>query len=177
MPSTTAVLPPWRIDQIVSGGQTGADRAALDWALLRGVHHGGWCPKGRLAVDGPLPAHYQLRETASAGYRQRTRLNVEGSDATLVLNTGPLDGGTLQTVRFAQTLAKPHLVLQLDELAREVAVHRIWHWLADGSYRVLNVAGPREQKRPGIYASVFALLDVCFPWEQGMPRRNFDSDS
>lgn len=152
-----------KIRQIVSGGQTGADRAALDWALLHGVPHAGWCPKGRLAVDGPLPAHYQLRETASAGYRQRTRLNVECSDATLVLNTGPLDGGTLQTVRFAKTLAKPHLVIQLDEVPQEMAVHTIQQWLMDGPYPVLNVAGPREEKRPGIYARVSTLLDACFP--------------
>ena len=116
-----------------------------------------------MAVDGLLPAHYQLRETASAGYRQRTRLNVECSDATLVLNTGSLDGGTLQTVRFAKTLAKPHLVIQLDEVPQEMAVHTIQQWLMDGPYPVLNVAGPREEKRPGIYARVSTLLDACFP--------------
>ena len=90
----------WLIEKIVSGGQTGVDRAALDWALQRGVAHGGWCPKGRLAADGPLPERYLLRETDSMGYRQRTKLNVRDSDATLIFNTGVLDGGTLQTVRF-----------------------------------------------------------------------------
>lgn len=90
----------WLIAKVISGGQTGADRAALDWACENGVPHGGWCPKGRMAADGPLAPHYQLCETDSAGYRQRTKLNVRDSDATLVLNTGTLDGGTLQTVRF-----------------------------------------------------------------------------
>lgn len=142
--------------------QTGADRAALDWALLRGVAHGGWCPKGRLAADGPLPEHYLLRETDSTGYRQRTKLNVHDSDATLIFNTGVLDGGTLQTARFAQTLGKPHLVAQLDELAQERVVRRIRVWLTEGQFGVLNVAGPREEKRPGVYACVAALLDACF---------------
>ena len=153
---------PWLIDKIVSGGQTGADRAALDWALQRGVAHGGWCPKGRLASDGPLPERYLLRETDSAGYRQRTKLNVRDSDATLIFNTGVLDGGTLQTVRFAQTLGKPHLVVQIDEPAQESVAQRIRVWLTEGQFSVLNVAGPREEKRPGVYACVAVMLDACF---------------
>lgn len=137
----------------------------MDWALRRGVAHGGWCPKGRLATDGPLPERYLLRETDSAGYRQRTKLNVQDSDATLIFNTGVLDGGTLQTVRFAQTLGKPHLVAQLDEIAQESVVQRIRAWLKEGQVCVLNVAGPREEKRPGVYACVAALLDVCLAVE------------
>ncbi|MYZ52382.1 putative molybdenum carrier protein [Malikia spinosa] len=152
----------WLIERIVSGGQTGADRAALDWAHRHGVPHGGWCPKGRLAADGPLPAHYPLQETESAGYRQRTKLNVRDSDATLILNRGPLDGGTLQTLRFARMLGKPHLVIQLDELTLDEAVKQVRAWLSEGRFSALNVAGPREEKRPGIHASVRALLDACF---------------
>lgn len=152
----------WQIERIVSGGQTGADRAALDWAREHGVPHGGWCPKGRLASDGPLPAHYPLQETESAGYRQRTRLNVRDSDATLILNTGVLDGGTQQTLRFARTLGKPHLVIQLDELTLDEAVKQVRAWLGEGRFIALNIAGPREEKRPGIHAGVLALLDACF---------------
>lgn len=152
----------WVFDRIVSGGQTGADRAALDWARQHGVPHGGWCPKGRLASDGPLPAHYPLQETESAGYRQRTRLNVSDSDATLILNTGMLDGGTLQTLRFARTLGKPHLVIQLDELTPDEAAKQVRVWLGEGRFSTLNVAGPREEKRPGIHSGVCALLDACF---------------
>lgn len=150
----------WLVGKIVSGGQTGADRAALDWARLRGVEHGGWCPKGRLAADGPLLARYLLCETESAGYRQRTKLNVRDSDATLIFNTGELDGGTLQTVRFAQALSKPHLVIPLDEISLIDAVHRVRAWLIDGAFNALNVAGPREEKRPGIYALVAAVMDA-----------------
>lgn len=157
----------WLVSEIVSGGQTGVDRAALDWARQRGVIHGGWCPKGRLAADGPLPAHYLLRETESTGYRQRTKLNVKDSDATLIFNMGPLDGGTLQTVRFAQTLRKPHLVVQIDEMALEAAVQNVRAWLVAGRFRTLNVAGPREEKRPGVYAGVFALLDACVKASSG----------
>lgn len=152
----------WLIAKVISGGQTGADRAALDWACENGGPHGGWCPKGRMAADGPLAPHYQLCETDSAGYRQRTKLNVRDSDATLVLNTGTLDGGTLQTVRFAQTLKKPHLVLQLDELTAPQAEQHVRAWLLSGRFGALNVAGPREEKRPGIYALAKALLTMCF---------------
>ncbi len=152
----------WLIDKIVSGGQTGADRAALDWACQGGVAHGGWCPKGRLAVDGPLPKRYQLTETDSANYRQRTRLNVRDGDATLIFNIGNLDGGMLQTVHFAQTLSRPHLVVQLDEITPEDVVAIIRAWLTEGQFSTLNVAGPREEKRSGIYESVAVLLDACF---------------
>lgn len=153
----------WLIAKVISGGQTGADRAALDWACENEVPHGGWCPKGRMAADGPLASHYQLCETDSAGYRQRTKLNVKDSDATLVLNTGTLDGGTLQTVRFAQTLKKPHLVLQLDELTASQAAQHVRAWLVSGRFYALNVAGPREEKRPGIYARAKILLAMSLP--------------
>lgn len=152
----------WLIAKVISGGQTGADRAALDWACENGIPHGGWCPKGRMAADGPLAPNYQLCETDSAGYRQRTKLNVRDGDATLILNTGALDGGTLQTVRFAQTLKKPHLVLQLDELTAPQAEQHVRAWLLSGRFGALNVAGPREEKRPGIYALAKALLTMCF---------------
>lgn len=154
------------IRQIMSGGQTGVDRAALDWALRNGVPHSGWCPKGRLAADGPLPMRYQLLETDSTGYRQRTKLNVRNSDATLVLNMGALDGGTLQTIRFAQSCGKPHLDLRVDEVATEALVLRIRAWVLEGQFKSLNVAGPREEKRPGIYVRVTALLDSCFQLER-----------
>jgi hypothetical protein len=85
------------VSRIHSGGQTGADRSALDWALRNHVPHGGWCPRGRKAEDGPLDAKYLLQETKSAGYLQRTRQNVMDSDGTLIVNLGTLEGGTLAT--------------------------------------------------------------------------------
>jgi hypothetical protein len=151
----------WYQCTILSGGQTGADRAALDWACHNNIAHGGWCPKGRLAADGPLPLRYRLRETESAGYRQRTKLNVNDSDATLIFNTGELHGGTLQTVRFAQTLKKPYRVFQLDQLALQEVTSELVGWLAQPGIVFLNIAGPREEKRPGIYALVFSVLNHC----------------
>lgn len=146
--------------QIVSGGQTGADRAGLDWAISLGIPHGGWCPRGRLASDGAIPERYQLRETESAGYRQRTKRNVQDSDATLLFNFGALDGGTLQTLRFTQSMKKPYLVCQLDSGDPEPLASQVKVWLLETSPGVLNVAGPREEKRPGVYAATMAVLSL-----------------
>ncbi|OGA44096.1 MAG: hypothetical protein A3G25_14545 [Betaproteobacteria bacterium RIFCSPLOWO2_12_FULL_63_13] len=147
------------VSRIVSGGQTGADRAALDWAIRNDVPHGGWCPRGRKAEDGVLPAKYKLRETESKDYRQRTRQNVIDSDGTLVLNLGALDGGTLKTVSLAEQLGKPHLVLQLDSGISDEDVLHVLAWLRRESISILNVAGPRESKRLGIYSLTNELLD------------------
>lgn len=149
---------PWPTRRIHSGGQTGADRAALDWAIAYRIIHGGWCPKDRKAEDGPLAGRYQLRETDSAGYRQRTKLNVLESDATLIVNLGELDGGTLETVRIARQHQKPVLVLQLDETPIQEAAVRLHTWVEANRFGSLNIAGPREGKRPGIYAATYELL-------------------
>lgn len=154
-------LPDRLPNMVVSGGQTGVDRAALDWACNHRIPHGGWCPQGRRASDGPLSLKYQLRETESAGYRQRTKLNVQDSDATLILNVGELDGGTLQTQQFAERMGKPHLVVQLDQRTPDESASRIIEWLIAGKFGTLNVAGPREEKRPGIYALTLSVLDRC----------------
>lgn len=155
MPSVLKKL----VSRIVSGGQTGADRAALDWAIRNDVPHGGWCPRGRKAEDGALPAKYKLRETASTDYRQRTRQNLIDSDGTLVVSLGLLSGGTLKTVQLAKSLGKPHLVLQPDSGVRDEDEQRLLDWLRRESIATLNVAGPRESKRPGIYALVNELLE------------------
>jgi hypothetical protein len=100
------------IERVVSGGQTGADRAALEWAIAHGVPHGGWCPQGRIAEGGIIPAQYQVTELPSGGYRQRTKANVRDSDATLILSIeSELTGGSRQTLIFAKQLAKPWLHL------------------------------------------------------------------
>jgi hypothetical protein len=153
--------PPWLPRVILSGGQTGTDRTALDWAIRHRIVHGGWCPRGRAAVDGPIACRYQLRETESGGYRQRTKRNVQDSDATLILSTGALDGGTLQTLRFAHALRKPHLLIQLEEATAEESAKVITAWLIEGQFTTINIAGPREEKRPGIYALVAAVLEHC----------------
>jgi hypothetical protein len=151
----------WIPDTIVSGGQTGVDRAALDWACQTNISHGGWCPKGRLAADGPLPSRYLLRETESDGYRQRTKLNVQDSDATLIFNMGLLEGGTRQTVKFAQTLGRPYRIIQMDAFQLQDSVAEVQSWLKQGRFSTLNIAGPSEARRPGIYACVLQVLAAC----------------
>ena len=144
------------ITRILSGGQTGADRAALDVAITLGIPHGGWCPRGRLAEDGRIPDEYELTETLSAHYPERTRLNVRDADRTLVLaHPPPLSNGTRLTLRLARH--KPSLLIplmspvpynELVRLAREFLV----------GCETINVAGPRESGRPGIYLAAKAFL-------------------
>jgi hypothetical protein len=145
--------------RIVSGGQTGVDRAALDMALEVGLPVGGWCPKGRKAEDGPLPEHYPLKETPWDGYPQRTEWNVRDSDGTLVLTHGRPDRGTALTIDLAQRHGKPLLVLDLADHPRVEQVHE---WAARNGVRVLNVAGPRASSSPGIYAAAMQFLRQVF---------------
>ncbi|OOZ12332.1 putative molybdenum carrier protein [Solemya velum gill symbiont] len=145
------------ITRIVSGGQTGADRAALDYAIEHGIPHGGWCPKGRLAEDGELDSKYLLVEMPSANYRQRTRQNVVDSDGTLIINQGELRGGTRATHEFAEALEKPYLVIQVEDDALENR-DVVLSWLQERGIAVLNVAGPRGSKCPEIYRHTFQLL-------------------
>ena len=147
------------IEHIISGGQTGADRAALDAARARGVSCGGWCPKGRKAEDGRLPTRYPLQETPSDDYAQRTEWNVRDSDGTLVLGDGELSGGTAQTVELAKRLGKPRLVL---DLTQRPAPEAVLAWARDHHIRVVNVAGPRESKSPGIYDQAYRFLNGVF---------------
>ena len=143
------------IERIVSGGQTGVDRAALDVALSLGLPCGGWCPKGRKAEDGALDERYPLRETPSEEYAQRTTWNVRDSDGTLILTRSALTGGTAQTVEDAKQLSRPHLVV---DLTRPLPVEAVRGWIRTSNIRVLNVAGPRESKDPGIYDTASRFL-------------------
>ncbi len=145
---------PFVPSRIVSGGQTGVDRAGLEVAIALGIAHGGWCPKGRLAEDGSVPSRYELVETDSVEYKIRTIQNVEDSDATLILHQRPLSGGTLLTKRVAARLGKPHACfLVADESAATIA-----SWLDEVRPEVLNVAGPRESSDPGIEQRATDLL-------------------
>lgn len=150
--------PPRFCEHIVSGGQTGTDRAALDFAIKHGYTHGGWAPQGRKAEDGTIALKYQLAELPEGGYRQRTRRNVEDSDATLIINVGDIDGGTLATQRIAERASKPCLVVQLDNGVTAQATTSVLTWLRAYDIKTLNVAGPRESKRPGIYQLAIGLL-------------------
>ncbi len=141
--------------RIVSGGQTGVDRAALDVALARGLGCGGWVPRGRRAEDGPLPARYPVKESESDEYVVRTRLNVRDSDATLIVTRGAPTGGTALTIHFARELRRPWLVVDLD---RDNDPEPARRWLDEHRVRVLNVAGPRESTIPGITADATDYL-------------------
>jgi len=141
--------------KVVSGGQTGVDRAALDFAAEAGIEHGGWCPRGRRAEDGTIPKKYRLTETDSDRYEDRTRFNVRDSDGTLVLTVGQPSGGTRLTVQIATELAKPLLVIDLDDETGAVALN---DWLSENAIETLNVAGPRESGLPGIRDRALAYL-------------------
>lgn len=143
---------------LISGGQTGVDRAALDFAIAHGIAHGGWCPLWRLAEDGPIPPQYNLTQHESEGYSGRTRANVQDSDATLLIAKGKLTPGTKLTLKFARELSKPYFLANLAErlawsdLARE--------WIETNAVQRLNVAGASESKRPGIHGETFRLLGL-----------------
>lgn len=148
-----------RLSKVVSGGQSGVDRAALDAAIDAGLPHGGWCPQGRLAEDGPISPRYNLVETDQADYRFRTECNVIDSNGTLILYCRQLSGGTLLTSRLAETYQRPCLLV---DLARRPVVAEIVGWLKEWRIEVLNVAGPRESTQPGIYRRALRLLAELF---------------
>ncbi len=144
------------LERVISGGQTGVDRAALDAAMTLGIACGGWCPRGRRAEDGRIPSRYPLQETPGAGYPERTAWNVREADATLILAVGKPGGGTALTVGLARKAAKPVLVVDLEKGVPAAAEVRAW--LDRGKVRTLNVAGPRESEHPGIHARATLFL-------------------
>jgi hypothetical protein len=146
-----------RLRKIVSGGQTGVDRAALDTAMERGVPVGGWCPKGRRAEDGTISDRYPLKETPSEAYEQRTAWNVRDSDGTLIITHGALEGGTGLTMEEAKRQERPVLHVRTTD---PVPVPMIRAWGEDHDVRVLNVAGPRASEVEGIYDDARVLLEA-----------------
>ncbi len=150
------------LERIVSGGQTGADRAALDFALANGIPIGGWVPRGRLGEDGPIPERYAgLHETDSPDPAIRTALNVRDSDATLILSHGSLTGGSLLTLQEATRAGKPVLHLDLGRHSPACAGEDLRRWLAATRPRVLNVAGPRASVDPRIAVATKAVLGAA----------------
>ncbi len=141
--------------RIVSGGQTGVDRAALDVARALGLSCGGWCPRGRKAEDGMIDSRYPLVETPELDYGVRTAFNVRDSDGTLVLTSGAPTGGTAHTIHCAKGAGKPYLVVDLE---RPIAPDEIVRWIGREQIRSLNVAGPRASRVPGIYEQASAHL-------------------
>lgn len=155
------------LEKIISGGQTGVDRAALDFAIAHHIPHGGWCPKGRLAeLDQIIPEIYLLKETDSSEYSVRTKLNIRDSDGTLVIVPGfPMTttNGTLLTIEEAKRMQKPLLVFDL--VSKEKNVNLITEWMQHHHIKILNIAGPRESKSPGIYQLTIELL-AKIKWHQ-----------
>ena len=144
-----------RPNRIVSGGQTGVDRAALDVALAFSLDCGGWCPKGRRAEDGPLDDRYPLRETPRRRYGQRTDWNVRDSNGTLILFRTGMDGGTRLTWDRARSRGRPCRQVDLD---RNPGTEAVMRWIRRHRIQVLNVAGPRESSSPGVYDRARAFL-------------------
>ena len=143
------------IETIISGGQTGVDRAALDVAIKLGISHGGWCPKGRKAEDGSISLKYKLQETLSSEYSERTELNIRDSDGTLVILTNTPIGGTRFTIDKLVALNKPYIsidpkLIKLDEIIL---------WIKDNNIHKLNVAGPRVSQCHNIYCLAYNVLE------------------
>lgn len=153
------------ISAIISGGQTGADRGALTAAIQLGLDFGGWAPAGYRAEDGTVPEIFRvrMRETNARDYGLRTRLNIQDSDATLIISFATeLSGGSSFTAKHAKQQRKPckHLVLPARGETRipDAVRSAVLAWIADRRIGVLNVAGPRESKEPGIEQAVCDAL-------------------
>ncbi len=148
-----------KLKQIVSGGQTGADRAAFDAAIEANFEIGGWVPAGRFAEDGVISQRYpNLRETASRDVSERTKRNILDSNATLVVTHGPVVGGTKLTRDYANEIGKPCKLVDLDHTSEAAALEEIRGWIESREISILNVAGPRESEDPEIYQAVFKLI-------------------
>ncbi len=147
--------------KIISGGQTGADRAGLDAAIALGLPHGGFCPKGRRAEDGPIPVRYRMEETETPDYPDRTERNVESADGTVVFTSGAPRGGSALTLALARKHRKAALHVDLGRGTPEDAAGAVRAWISEKGIAVLNVAGSRESESPGIHDAVLAILQVA----------------
>ena len=150
------------IEKIVSGGQTGADRAGLDAAIELDIPHGGWIPKGRRTEDGGLSEKYHLKEMPIASYAARTEQNVIDSDGTLIVAHGKLNGGSAMTRRLAKKHNRPWMHVDLEKTNFFKAAMALRSWGMENHIKILNVAGPRGSKDPGIYDATKKLLKAAF---------------
>ena len=138
------------LKKIISGGQTGADRAALDVAVKFNIDHGGWVPKGRRAEDGSVKEKYRLTETGAMDYRERTKLNVMDSHGTVIISRGDLTGGSKFTQTVAKEIGKPNCYIDLLQSEEFEAAVILKSFIQENQIQVLNVAGPRQSSIPGI---------------------------
>ena len=148
-----------KVLKIISGGQTGVDRAALDVALKHGIDCGGWCPDGRLDEFGRIPGRYPVRELQAGSLTERTIQNVKESDGTVVIYGGQLSGGTAQTVRFCVELKRPHELIDASKIRAEDAVSLITNFVQAKKIKILNLAGPRQSEWPEGYEYAFRVLE------------------
>jgi hypothetical protein len=148
------------IKKIISGGQTGADQAAIDIAIKLGIPYGGWLPRGRKTEKGPLPDKYQLQELRDSSYSKRTEKNVIASDGTLIISHGKLTGGSELTRKTADKNDRPCLHIDLDKTIAFKAGQQIKSWIETHKIEVLNIAGPRESNDPKIYKAVGKVLET-----------------
>ncbi|HEY9419202.1 MAG TPA: putative molybdenum carrier protein [Candidatus Udaeobacter sp.] len=146
--------------KIISGGQTGVDRAALDVALRHGIKCGGWCPAGRLDEFGKIPDHYPIQELQGGGFTERTLQNVKDSDGTVVIYPVELRGGTQQTVRFCVDLKRRHQLIDASRVGTEDAAELIADFVRKNKIDILNVAGPRQSEWPEGYAYASRALSA-----------------
>ena len=153
-----------KIKKIISGGQTGADRAGLDFAIQHDIPHGGWVPSGRRAEDGKVPEIYRLNEMSTKSYPRRTERNVLRSDGTLIISHGELTGGSALTRRLAQAHGRPFLHVDLNSFPG-IAAQTVASWIGDHAIQVLNVAGSRASEDPEIYRATLDLLGATLQLE------------
>lgn len=145
------------LEMIISGGQTGADRAALNAAMALNFPIGGCCPKGRAAEDGPIPDRYPLIEI-EGGYRQRTKANLENADGTVIFYRNQPTGGTELTLALCIRAKKPYLLLDIDLVDQDKAVEALKRFVLEKGIQILNVAGPRASSCPPVYGFVTAVI-------------------
>ena len=160
------------IEKLISGGQTGADIAALDVALRFHFPHGGWCPKGRKSLEGPIPARYNLFETPSENYLQRTEWNVRDSDGAVVFTLAEeITGGSLRTLGFAKKHKKPclHLSREIGLFGYRDRSELLLEFVQENGIKRLNVAGSRESKEPGIHQWVMEIIERAFFFDRRHP--------
>ena len=155
------------LTKIISGGQTGADQAALDAAIGMGIPHGGWIPKGRLTEAGPLPDKYNFQEMHTEDYLERTKQNVLDSDGTVVFSHGDLEGGSKRTADFATEANKPFLHIDLNKTIHSESADVLATWIKTHSISVLNVAGSRASKDPNIYDRVRIVMELTIDLLKG----------
>jgi hypothetical protein len=154
------------LKKIISGAQTGADRAGLDFAISNGIRHGGWVPKGRIAEDGIVPLKYNVKEHKSEKYPPRTAANIHDADVTIIFTGNVLERGCLLTANLCKSMNKPYLIINIEEMVENstfsVERIKIITWLDKIKPKILNIAGSRESKLPGIYKRVKDLLQAVY---------------